>query len=292
MKKKTVFRGAATALVTPFKDGSIDFTALKDIIDFQLLCGIDALVICGTTGEASTLSEIERVRIFEFAKERTQGRVPLIFGTGTNNTHTSVEYTRLAKKCGADAALVVTPYYNKGTENGIISHYLKIAEAAELPIILYNVPARTGVNLSLSAIDTLSSHENIVAIKEASDSADRLTAIAAMNEKISLYAGNDSQIYTVLALGGLGVISVASNVLADEVLKVIRNYFSGKKFASLEAQKRLLPFIKALFIQTNPSPIKYAMSLAGFCTDEVRLPLSPPTEDVKRIIEAEYRKFK
>ena len=291
MKKKTVFRGAATALVTPFKDGSIDFTALGNIIDFQLACGIDALVICGTTGEASTLSETERLKVFEFTKERTDGKIPLIFGTGTNNTNTSVEYTRLAKKCGADAALAVTPYYNKGTENGIISHYMKIAEAAELPIILYNVPARTGVNLSLSAIDTLSSHENITAIKEASDSADRLTAIAAMSDKISLYAGNDSQIYTVLALGGLGVISVASNILPKEVLKVTRGYFSGKKFAALETQKQLLPFIKALFIQTNPSPIKYAMSIGGLCDEEVRLPLAPPTDDVKKIIESEYRKL-
>jgi 4-hydroxy-tetrahydrodipicolinate synthase len=291
MKKKTVFRGAATALVTPFKDGSIDFTALGNIIDFQISCGIDALVICGTTGEASTLSENERMRIFEFTKERAQNKVPLIFGTGTNNTTTSVEYTRLAKKCGADAALVVTPYYNKGTESGIISHYMKIADAEAMPIILYNVPARTGVNLSISAIDTLSSHENIVAIKEASDSADRLTDIAAMSDRISLYTGNDSQIYTSLALGGLGVISVASNILPVDVLKVTRGYFSGKKFASFEAQKRLLPFIKALFIQTNPSPIKYAMSLGGFCEEEMRLPLSPPTDEVKSLIEKEYKKL-
>lgn len=291
MKKKIVFRGAATALVTPFKDGEVDFAALGNIIDFQLQSGIDALVICGTTGEASTLSEVERLKVFEFAKERVAGKLPLIFGTGTNNTQTSVEYTRAANNLGADAVLVVTPYYNKGTDSGIVSHYMKIAEASELPIILYNVPGRTGVNLSFSAIDTLSEHENIVAIKEASDSADRLTAIAAMSERLALYSGNDSQIYTALALGGLGVISVASNILPTEVLKVTRGYFSGKKFASFEAQKRLLPFIGALFSETNPSPVKYAMSLGGFCTEDVRLPLAPPCEKNKALIEEEYRRF-
>ena len=282
--KNLIFSGVATALVTPFKNGEIDFPSLSGIIDFQLKSDIDAIVALGTTGEASTLSEYERYKLYEFAAERVNGKVPLIFGTGSNDTKKSIEYTKRAEKTGADAILAVTPYYNKGTEEGIIQHYKSIANSTNLPIILYNVPSRTGVNLSISAIEELADEENIVAIKEASDSTDRLTAISVLSDKITLYSGNDSQIYPTLSLGGMGVISVLSNALPCETLKITKSFFSGDYEGSLKAQKTLLPKINALFKETNPSPIKYVMSLLGFSTDEMRLPLTTPSEKTKELL--------
>lgn len=290
MKKKIVFRGVATALVTPLKDGKIDFASLGNIIDLQLKSGIDALVIGGTTGEASTLSDEERIMLFEYAKDKVKDSVPLIFGTGSNSTKKALEYTKIAASIGASAALVVTPYYNKGTEDGIINHYFEIANCSDLPIILYNVPGRTGVNLSLSAVMTLSSHENIIGIKEASDSIDRLTSLATIGEDMTIYSGNDSQIYTTLALGGLGVISVASNIIPDKLINLTREYLYGNKETALTVQKQLLPFIGALFAETNPTPIKYAMSLLGLCSEQMRLPLSPPRDSTKALIESELKK--
>jgi len=287
--KKTVFRGVGTALVTPFCSREIDFDSLGSLIEFQIAVGINALIVGGTTGECATLSLDERLRLYEFSAEKIAGKVPLIFGTGTNDTAVSVEITRRAAGIGASAALVVTPYYNKGTSEGIITHYLKIAEASDIPIILYNVPSRCGVNLSLEAVKRLSEHENIVGIKEASDSLDRLTELAALKEQIDLYSGNDSQIYSVLSLGGRGVISVASNAIPEKLLKITKSYFSGRRAASLYMQIKLLPFIKALFAETNPSPIKYAMSLTGMCREEVRLPLTAPSLSCKERIEAELK---
>lgn len=281
MKKNLIFTGVATALVTPFSDGEIDFSALGNIIDFQIGSGVDALVIAGTTGEASTLSEDERIKLFEFAKERVGGKLPLIFGTGTNDTKTAIKYTHLAERLGADGALVVTPYYNKGTESGIINHYKSIANNTDLPIILYNVPARTGVTLSISVIEALCDVDNIVAIKEASDSTDRLTALSVFSDRLTLYSGNDSQVYPTLALGGKGVISVLSNADPCEVLKITRAYFTGRSDESLAAQKAILPKIQSIFAETNPSPIKYVMKKRGFCRDEMRLPLTPPTKETR-----------
>ncbi len=286
MKKKVVFRGVATALVTPFRDGGIDFDALGHIIDIQIDSGIDALVIAGTTGESSTLTEGERISLYEFSAKRVSNRVPLIFGTGTNSTASSIEYSRAAEAIGADACLVVTPYYNKGTESGIITHYEKIAEATALPIILYNVPSRTGVNLSLDAIKTLAEIPGIVGIKEAQDSTDRLTSVAALADKLTLYSGNDSQIYTTMALGGGGVISVVSNVFPQKVTSITRAYDRGQHGAALSLQLSLLPLINAMFCETNPTPVKYAMSLLGLCAPDVRLPLDTPTERSAALIKA------
>ena len=286
MKKKVVFRGVATALVTPFRDGGIDFDALGHIIDIQIDSGIDALVIAGTTGESSTLTEGERISLYEFSAKRVSNRVPLIFGTGTNSTASSIEYSRAAEAIGADACLVVTPYYNKGTESGIITHYEKIAEATALPIILYNVPSRTGVNLSLDAIKTLAEIPGIVGIKEAQGSTDRLTSVAALADKLTLYSGNDSQIYTTMALGGGGVISVVSNVFPKKVTSITRAYDRGQHGAALSDQLSLLPLINAMFCETNPTPVKYAMSLLGLCAPDVRLPLDTPTERSAALIKA------
>ena len=285
MEKQTIFSGTATALITPFRDGNIDFPALGNIIEYQISSGINALVIAGTTGEASTLTESERYALYEFSAERCRGRIPLILGTGTNDTKTAIKHTRRAAELQADAALVVTPYYNKGTAKGIVEHYRTVANSADLPIILYNVPSRTGVNLSVSAIEELIAEPNIVGIKEASDSTDRLTLLSRFTDSLSLYMGNDTQIFSGLALGGLGVISVASNIAPREVLNVTQSFTRGELSKSLSAQKTLLPLCQALFAETNPAPIKYAMSRAGFCSEEIRLPLSMPSEETCRMVD-------
>lgn len=288
MEKKRIFRGAGCALITPFKKGEIDYDALGRLIDRQIEAKVDALIIGGTTGEAATLSNKERYELFSFAKERISGRTKLIFGTGTNDTRVALKHTKFAEELGCDGVLLVTPYYNKGTEDGIEKHYLNIAESVDLPIIVYNVPSRTGVNLGINLLDRLANHENIVAIKEASDSTDRLVTLAAFSDKLALYAGNDSQIYLTLALGGAGVISVVANILPKATKALCDGYFEGKHTHALRLQLELLPFIKTLFLETNPSPIKYAMEKVGLCTREVRLPLSEPRESTKEEIDRAF----
>lgn len=285
MSKKIIFKGAATALITPFKNGEIDYETLGNLIDLQIGSNIDALVIGGTTAEAATLSDGERYKLYTFAKGRIGGRTKLVLGTGTNDTRVAMAHTKFACQLGCDGVLLVTPYYNKGTESGIEKHYLTIAEAVDLPIILYNVPSRTGVNLGLNILESLSFHPNIVGIKEASDSVDRLVALSTFEDRLYLYSGNDSQIYPTLALGGMGVISVISNIIPEAVVNLCRSFFDGDQKMSLNSQKALLPFIKAVFLETNPSPIKYAMSLKGLCSAEVRLPLAEPRDSTKAEIE-------
>lgn len=281
MAKKLIFSGAATALITPFKDGEIDYEALSGLIEFQIAGGIDALVIGGTTAEAATLSDEERYRLYTFAKEIINGRTKLILGTGTNDTRVALAHSKYAEKIGCDGLLLVTPYYNKGTEEGIERHYLQLAESVDLPIILYNVPSRTGVNLGFNLLKRLSRHPNIVGLKEASDSVDRLVYLAEFGDELYLYSGNDSQIYPTLALGGKGVISVMSNLIPKATVRLCKYYFDGNYGEALKLQFKLLPLIKCLFLETNPSPIKYAMAQRGFCTPEVRLPLSEPRESTK-----------
>ena len=285
MKKKEIFRGTATALITPFRDGEIDFDCLGRLIDRQIGEGIDALVIGGTTAEAATLSDKERYRLYEFAKERIEGRTKLIFGTGTNDTRVAIKHSKFAEGVGCDGLLLVTPYYNKGTELGIEKHYLSIAESVNLPTLLYNVPSRTGVNLGFNLISRLAEHPNIVGIKEASDSTDRLVTLAAMTDKIALYSGNDSQIFPTLALGGSGVISVVSNLLPGRTKMISDLFFAGQIRAARELQLELLPLICALFLETNPAPVKYAMSRLGLCSGELRLPLYEVRESTKARID-------
>ena len=284
MKKKIIFSGAATALITPFSDGEIDYKSLGVLIERQIEGGIDALVIGGTTAEAATLSDDERYKLYTYARGKIAGRTRLILGTGTNDTRVAIKHTKFAKRLGCDGVLLVTPYYNKGTEDGIEKHYLSIAESADLPIILYNVPSRTGVNLGFNLLERLSEHPNIVALKEASDSLDRLVRLATLCDKLTLYSGNDSQIYPTLSLGGMGVISVMSNLLPRTTAKLCRSYFDGNTQEALRLQLHLLPLIRSLFSETNPTPIKYAMSLRGYCSPEVRLPLAEPRESTKKEI--------
>lgn len=291
MKKKELFFGAATALVTPFSGGEVDYSAFLELLDYQIESGIDAVVIGGTTGEAATLTNDERYTLFRLARERADGKIKVIFGTGTNDTRLAISHTKQAEKIGCDGVLVVTPYYNKGTQNGLVKHYQAIAKTTNLPIILYNVPSRTGVNLELSALEMLAKEENIVGIKEASDSAERLVSLAAFGEDLYLYAGNDSAVYSTLAMGGKGVISVTSNVLPKAVSRICRLYRSSDTEGARRLQLSLLPFIKTLFKETNPAPIKYVMSRkwenlnAPVLPAELRLPLSEVTEETKRAID-------
>lgn len=281
MKKKKIFSGASCALVTPFCGGDIDYKVLGRLIDFQIDSGTSAIVIGGTTAEAATLSDDERYKLYTFAKGKIAGRTRLILGTGTNDTRVALAHTKFAERLGCDGVLLVTPYYNKGTEIGIEKHYLNIAESVDLPIIVYNVPSRTGVNLGLNLLNRLAEHPNIVGIKEASDSVDRLVNLAAFKDRLWLYSGNDSQIYPTLALGGIGVISVMANIIPKTTATLCNSFFDGKYTESLDLQLKLLPLIRALFIETNPSPIKYAMAERGLCSSEVRLPLAEPRESTK-----------
>ncbi len=285
MKKQTIFDGAATALITPMKNGKIDFESLENLIEMQISADISALIIGGTTGEAATLDDAERYELFKFAKEKVSGKTKLIFGTGTNDTKKAILHTMLAEDIGCDGVLVVTPYYNKGTEQGLIKHYQKIAEYTALPIILYNVPARTGVNLSLSQIEKLAKSENIVAIKEASSSLDRLVELSLFGDELHLYAGCDSQIHSVLSLGGKGVISVISNMYPEQVVSLCKSFTAGDYKKSLMIQQKLLPFINAMFRETNPAPIKYIMSEYKLCENELRLPLYNVNEKTKQEID-------
>ena len=294
MKKVEIFRGVGTALITPFRDDKIDFTTLRELIERQIKAGIDALVIGGTTAEAATLSDSERYELFEYSRDVIDGRCRLIYGTGTNDTRVAIRHTELASRLGCDGVLVVTPYYNRGTADGVVKHYEAIAMASGVPILLYNVPSRTGVNLSIETLEKLSGNKMIAGIKEASDSLDRLMAISRI-EGLALYSGNDSQIYPILALGGLGVISVVSNLYPDETIGICQQYFANNQENSLKLQQKLSPIISAMFLETNPAPIKYAMSKKGLCLPDMRLPMWQPTQATKdkidRVIE-EYEKQK
>lgn len=290
MNKKIIFKGVGTALVTPFKDGEIDYTRLDGLIEFQIKRRVDALIIGGTTAEAATLSDKERYELYEHAKEKIAGRVKIIYGTGTNDTRMATLHTRFAEKLGCDGVLLVTPYYNKGTEEGIFRHYLTIAEDCNVPMILYNVPSRTGVNLGINLLSRLAEHKNIVAIKEAGDSTDRLVALSGI-EGLGLYSGNDSQIYPSLALGGLGVISVISNILPVATGFICEEFFAGNFKRSLEMQHKLLPFIKALFTETNPAPIKHIMAKREMICGELRLPLAEVRESTKVTLEKEFARL-
>ena len=285
-KKAPPFLGVGTALITPFRDGEVDLATFRALCERQIAGGVSALIVAGTTGEAATLSDEERYALFHFVKDRLQGRCRLILGTGTNDTKVALRHTRAARELGCDGVLCVTPYYNKGTSEGLLRHYLTLAESVDVPIILYNVPARTGVHLSEEQLDVLADHEHIVGIKEAADSADRLVTLAAMSDRLALYAGNDTQIFSVAALGGRGVISVASNLLPAFVGEIYRAARAGRWDDARARQLHLLPLVRALFAETNPTPIKYLLSRTGICRADVRLPLTPPSDATRLRLDA------
>lgn len=272
--KQTVFRGSAVAIVTPFCNNVVDYDALGRLIDRQIESSTDAIVICGTTGESSTLTDEEHRECIRYCVERVAGRVPVIAGTGSNDTDYAIELSRYACEVGADALLLVTPYYNKATPKGLIKSFTAVADATDKPIILYNVPSRTGVNITLPVYKELAKHERIVAAKEASGNISAIAELVAeCGDSLDVYSGNDDQIVPILSLGGKGVISVLSNVVPREVHDICQLYFDGKTQDSAKLQLKLLKLANALFCEVNPVPVKTAMGLLGLCGDEMRLPL-------------------
>ena len=287
--KKTIFTGAATALITPFdSNGKIDYEKFAELVEFQINEGINALVVCGTTGEASTLTDDEHRDAISFVVKQTAGRVPVIAGTGSNDTEYAIGLTQHACEAGADAVLVVTPYYNKATQKGLIRMYTEIADASTKPVILYNVPSRTGVNIEPSTYEALADHPNIVGIKEANGNLSKIVeTVAKVDGRLDLYSGNDDQIVPLLSLGGMGVISVLSNLLPRETVEMCDRFFAGDVSGAAKLQCRYHELISALFCEVNPIPVKAAMAEMGFCKDFLRLPLTPMEEQNKaRLIAA------
>ena len=267
-----MFGGAITALVTPFRNGAVDLDALNGLVNWQIEKGIDGLLACGCTGEAATLTTEEQLLVIRKVMEAAGGRVPVIAGSGTNATASSIELSLEAAAMGVDAVLLITPYYNKPTPKGQIEHYTRVADAVDCPVILYNVPGRTGTNILPATIAVLSRHPRIVAIKDAAGSAERVTAIRNLCD-ITILSGDDPLAMAQVALGGSGVISVVSNIAPSEMSDIISLTVAGELDAARTIQSRLYPVIKAMFLETNPIPVKKALSLMGLITDELRLPL-------------------
>lgn len=273
--KKTIFKGAATAIITPLCENGVDYERFGALIDWQIAEGIDAIVVCGTTGEGSTLTDEEHREAIRFAVEKIAGRVPVIAGTGSNDTAYAIELTKHACEVGVDGILAVTPYYNKATQKGLIASFRAIADASTKPVILYNVPSRTGCNILPATAAVLAEHPNIVAIKEASGNISQIAELAALTRgKLDIYSGNDDQIVPVMSLGGIGVISVLSNPMPRATAEICRKFFAGDIAGAAKMQLDLLPFINALFCEVNPIPVKAAMAAMGYCENRLRLPLT------------------
>jgi 4-hydroxy-tetrahydrodipicolinate synthase len=291
--KKTVFTGAGVAIVTPMHiDGSVNYSKLAELIDFQINNGTDAIIICGTTGENSTLTHKEHTKLIRFAVEKTAKRVPVIAGTGSNDTAYAVELSKEAEGAGADALLVVTPYYNKTTQTGLIRHFNFIADRVNLPIILYNVPSRTGLDIKPETYFELAHHQNIVATKEANSNFSAIAQTAALcGDELSIYSGNDDQIVPILSLGGKGVISVLSNIVPQQTHDMCAKYLCGDVSGSRKLQLELFALINALFTEVNPIPVKHALNLMGYEVGECRMPLAPLSDKNEAILKAEMVKL-
>ena len=275
MTSYPVFMGAATALITPMTARGVDYEAMGRLIDWQIDSGIDALVIAGTTGEGSTLSDEEHRELLRFSAQRIAGRVPMIAGTGSNDTAYAVDLTKFACEAGADAMLVVTPYYNKATQKGLVRMFTEIADASTKPLILYNVPSRTGVTIEPATYAALADHPMIAGIKEAGGNISKIVETAALvGSRLDLYSGNDDQVVPILSMGGKGVISVLSNLMPGETSEMCKRFFRGDVEGSAKMQCQYLPLINALFSEVNPIPVKAAMAAMGYCENYLRLPLT------------------
>ena len=292
MTNQPIFTGAATALVTPMTENGVDFPAFEKLINWQIQEGIDALVICGTTGEASTLTDQEHREVLKFAVEVVNGRVPMIAGTGSNDTAYAIDMTKYACEIGYDAVLVVTPYYNKTTQKGLVAMFSAIADASTKPVILYNVPSRTGVNIEPATYAALADHPNIAAIKEAGGNISKVVeTVALVGDKLDIYSGNDDQIVPILACGGKGVISVLSNVVPKETSLMCKTFFDGDVKGAMEMQVKYLGLTNALFCEVNPIPAKAAMAALGFCENYLRLPLVPMEEAHEAMLRQKMRQL-
>lgn len=285
-----IFKGAGVAIVTPFDENlNVNYDKLGELIDYQIDNGTDSIIICGTTGESSTLTEKEHMECIRYTAQKVAGRVPVIAGTGSNCTQTAIELSEDAKRAGADGLLLVTPYYNKATQKGLVQHFTLIAKAVDLPIVLYNVPSRTGCNLlPASTAELFKEVDNIVAIKEASGNISQVVELMHRTQgDIDLYSGNDDQIVPLLSLGGIGVISVLSNILPRETHNIVADFLKGDSKASLQEQLRLIPLIEALFCEVNPIPVKKALNLMGFEVGSLRSPLTELEEaNTQKLIKA------
>ncbi len=273
--KKTVFTGVSTALITPLNEHGVDYKQFERLLEWQIEQGVDSVVVCGTTGESATLNDKEHREVISFAVKKVDGRIPVIAGTGSNDTSYGVDLARHASELGADALLAVTPYYNKCTQKGLIESYTRMADAATKPMILYNVPSRTGVNIAPKTYLELSKHENIVGFKEANGDISKIVeTMSLVGDNLTMYSGNDDQIVPLLALGGKGVISVVSNILPKKTCEICKRFFAGDIKGSAAMQFELHSIIDALFCEVNPIPVKAAMAKMGFCDNYLRLPLT------------------
>lgn len=287
--KKTIFRGAGVAIVTPMHaDGTVNFDVLGELIDFQISSGTDAIVVCGTTGESATLNHEEHTSVIKYAVKKTAGRVPVIAGTGSNDTAYAAALSKEAEKDGADALLMVTPYYNKATQNGLVRHYFYVADRVNVPIIVYNVPSRTGLDIKPETYKELSRHANIVAAKEANgDISAAIKTASLCGDDLPVYCGSDDQIVPFLSIGAFGVISVLSNILPKQTHDLCQLFFDGRPRDSLALQLKLTPLISALFSEVNPIPVKRALNKMGVDAGECRLPLSPMDPAKEKLLIAE-----
>lgn len=292
MMKKILFKGCGTAISTPFDENGVNLKEFEKLIENQIQNKVDAIIVCGTTGEACTMTTEEKIATITCAVKTANGRIPIIAGTGGNNTKQVIEYSKEIEKLGVDGLLIVTPYYNKCTQAGLIQHYQEIAKNVSLPIILYSVPSRTGVNMEPKTCLTLSKIENIVAIKEASGNLSQVAEIAHLcGNNLSIYSGNDDQILPVLSLGGIGVISVLSNVMPEYTHNIVQNFLDGKINTAKQMQLEAIPLIKALFSEVNPIPVKAALNLLGYHFGVPRLPLTKMSEEKEKILKSELLKL-
>lgn len=289
---KKLFEGSGVALVTPFKDGKVNYEKLGKLIEWHIANKTDSIIVCGTTGESATMTDEERKTTIKFVVDKVNKRIPVIAGSGSNNTAYSIELSKYCQAVGVDGLLIVTPYYNKSTQDGMIKHYTTIANSVDLPIILYNVPGRTGVNIKPSTVEKLSKIENIVAIKEASGDISQVAEIARLcGEDFTIYSGNDDQIVPILSLGGSGVISVLANVLPKETHDIVEKYLTGDVVESRKLQLGVNELVSSLFIEVNPIPVKAAMNLMGMEAGELRLPLTNISEQNLEILRNNMIKY-
>jgi 4-hydroxy-tetrahydrodipicolinate synthase len=289
---KRVFQGSLVALVTPFREGKVDEATLKQLVEFQIRGGTDAIVPCGTTGESPTLDHAEHNHVVDVVVEAVNKRIPVVAGTGSNSTDEAISMTRHAKEAGADAALIVLPYYNKPTQKGLIEHCRKIADTVDLPLILYNIPGRTGVNMTPETLAQLAEHPNIVGMKEATGNLEQMTQdIVLCGEKLSFLSGDDTLTLPLMSVGGKGVISVVANIVPKDVAELTHAFLNGDWKRAREVHLKLFPLCQAMFYETNPIPVKTALAMMGKIREEFRLPLCPMTDATRKKLEAALRNY-
>lgn len=287
-----LFKGSGVAIVTPFKNNQVDFEKLGELLEWHIMEKTDAIIICGTTGEAATMTDDEKINTIKFTVDKINKRIPVIAGTGSNNTQHTIEMSKKVEEIGVDGLLIVNPYYNKSTQKGLIVHYNTIADKVNIPIIVYNVPGRTGFNISPDTLAELSKHPNIRGVKEASGNISQVAEIARLcPDNFAIYSGNDDMVVPLLSLGGIGVISVVANILPKDTHDMVLSYLEGNIEKARKLQLKMKPLIDSLFIEANPIPIKKAMNLLGMDVGELRLPLVEMSEEASKVLIKELKNY-